>query len=161
MTPTRLRAGELLAALGALALLVALSLRPYTGSGSGWGSVGWLALVPMVVAIGLALALVAATAAERTPALPLALAVLLVPWALLATVAVVIRLLAEPGVDADVGVRWPAYLGLLGALATLVGAWVTLADERTGSKASRAQTERALAVRGTPREVPPSRNGGA
>jgi hypothetical protein len=153
----RLRAGELLAGLGALALLVSLFLRSYDGAGgSGWATLGWLALVPLVVTIALGLALVVATVLERTPAIPLGIGVALVPWALLAILTVVIRLIAEPGPDAEVDVRWPAYLGLAGALAVLAGAWRALADERTDTAEARAQTERALSVRGAPRRPPPS-----
>jgi hypothetical protein len=58
-----------------------------------------------------------------------------------------------------VDVRWPAWLGLAGAVAILLGAWRALADERTGTPQAIAQTERALAVRGEPRPVPPPRDG--
>ena len=171
-----------MAGLGALALLVSLFLdwfeqtEPVVRSidsgdaidaieigvlllgRTGWGSLGWLALVPLVVTIALALALVVATVAERTPALPLALGVMTVPWSLLAILAIVVRLIAQPGPNAEVTVRWPAYLGLAGALAILLGAWRALADERTNTAEARAQTERALSVRGTPRPVPPARD---
>jgi hypothetical protein len=154
-----LRSGEIVAALGAVALLVASFLAWYTtGGGTGesaWSGLGWLALIPLVVAILLGLALVVATAAERTPAIPLALAVAAVPWGLLAALTIVVRLIAQPGANAEVSVRWPAYLGLAGALAILVGAWRALADERTDTAEARAQTERALAVRGQPRPAPP------
>jgi len=159
----RLRAGEIVAGLGALALLVALFLDWFEtpdsgGRETGWASLGWLALVPLVVTIALALALVVATIAERTPALPLALGVMTVPSALLAVLAIVVRLIAQPGPNAEVTVRWPAYLGLAAAIAILAGAWRALADERTDTAEARAQTERALSVRGTPRPVPPPRD---
>ena len=80
------------------------------------------------------------------------------PWGLLAVLTIVVRLIAQPGPNAEVSVRWPAYLGLAGALAILAGAWRALADERTGSAHARAQTERALSVRGAPRPVPPRRD---
>ena len=123
---------------------------------SGWSSLGWLALVPLVVAIALGLALVLATLLERdSAAIPVAVGVFTVPWAMLAVVAILVRLVAQPGPNAETSVRWPAWLGLAAALAILVGAWRALADERTGSAHARAQTERALSVRGTPRPVPP------
>jgi hypothetical protein len=157
-----LRSGEIVAGLGAAALLVALFLDWFTAPGgagrSGWASLGWLALIPLVVAVALGLAFVVATLAERTPALPLALGVAAVPWSLLAVLAVVVRLLAQPGPNAEVNVRWPAYLGLAGAVAILAGAWRALADERTDTAAAQAQTERALAVRGQRRPVPPRRD---
>ena len=170
MRPTRLRRGELVAGAGALLLLVTLFMHWYTGSDGyylpqdGWGSVGWLVLIPVVLAIAVALALVVATLIERdSTAIPVAIGVVTVPLGLLATPAVVVRLLAEPGLgsgltDAQVEVELPAFLGLAGAVAILVGAWIAIGDERTDSAAAREQTERALAVRGAPRPVPPPRD---
>jgi hypothetical protein len=189
MRLTRLRSGEIVAGLGAAALLVSLFLDwfeladPAVGREpgdlrgptlvavlggavphqTGWGSLGWLALVPLVATIALTLALVVATVVERTPALPLALGVMIVPVALLAVLVILLRLVAQPDLgtdapDAEVVVRWPAYLGLAGAAAALVGAWIALGDERTNTAEARAQTERALRVRGEPRPVPPPRD---
>jgi hypothetical protein len=182
MRLSRLRSGEIVAGLGAIALLVALSLAWFGAEPtvyapvdeipagfrgllhqSGWSGLGWLALVPLVVTIALALALVVATAAERTPALPLAIGVLTVPSALLAVLVILARLIDQPGLgvnapDSFVEVRWPAYLGLAGALAVLAGAWRAIGDERTDTAEARAQTERALGVRGAPRPVPPRRD---
>jgi hypothetical protein len=167
MHPSRLRSGEIAAGLGALLLLLTLFLRWYTGKHGyyrlqdGWGSLGWLALVPIVLAIAAALALVLATLTERgSTAIPVAIGVVTVPLGLLATLAVAVRLLAEPGLgygltDAQVDVGLPAFLGLAGAVAILVGAWIAIGDERTGSSHARAQTEQALSVRGNPRPVPP------
>jgi hypothetical protein len=155
MHPTRLRSGEIVAGLGAVALLVSLFLGWFADR-SGWGSLGWLALVPIVLAIALGLALVVATLTERdSAAIPVSIGVFAVPWALLAVLAILVRLVAQPGPNAETVVRWPAWLGLVGALAILVGAWRAIGDERTGSAHAREQTERALSVRGTPRPVPP------
>ncbi len=167
MHPTRLRGGEIVAGAGALLLLVALSLRWYAGTGgagptaTGWGGLGWLALVPVVLAIASALVLVVATLTERdSAAIPVAAGVATVPLALLAIAVIAGRLLAEPGLgqgltDAQVKVELPAFGGLVGAAAILVGSWIAIGDERTGSTHAREQTERALAVRGAPRPVPP------
>jgi ABC-type transport system involved in cytochrome c biogenesis permease subunit len=159
MNPSRLRAGEIVAGLGALLLLVSLFLRWYAPGGEGWGSLGWLALVPVVLAIAAGLALVVATLTERdSAAIPVAIGVATVPWALLAVLAILVRLVAQPGPNAETLVRWPAWMGLAGAVAILVGAWRAIGDERTGSAHAREQTERALSVRGTPRPAPPRRD---
>jgi predicted exporter len=95
MRLSRLRSGEIVAGLGAAALVVALFLPWFDGGAydigasgtrfirdgaqSGWSSLGWLALVPIVVAALCGLALVVATLTERTPALPLAIGVMTVP----------------------------------------------------------------------------------
>jgi len=165
----------MVAALGAVALVVALSLACFgpepagpvpagAGDRSGWASLGWLALVPVVATIVSAACLVVATVVAPTPAPALAAGVATVPWALLAVVAIAVRLVAQPGLGADlpdelVEVRWPAYLAIAGAAAVLAGAWRALADERTDTVQAREQTERALAVRGAPRPAPPPQDG--
>lgn len=175
MRLARLRTGEVVAALGAILLAVALTLPWYEITGgpapagvheSGLRALGWLALLPLVLAVLAGLGLALATLTERTPALPLAVGVSAVPLGLLAMLAVAVRLLAEPGLgagatDGEVVVRLPALLGLLGASAVFSGAWIAIADERTDTAEARAQTERALAVRGAPRPVPPPRDGGS
>jgi hypothetical protein len=104
------------------------------------------------------------TLTERdSAAWPVAIGVFTVPLALIASLTILVRVLAEPGLgyelrDAEVDVRLAAYLGLVGALAILAGAWRAIGDERTGSTHARAQTEQALSVRGTPRPVPPPRD---
>jgi hypothetical protein len=137
MRPSRLRSGEIVAGLGAAAVVVALVA----------GGPSWLVIVPLAAAALGALALVVTTLAERTPALPLAVGVVTVPVGLLAVIAALVEAIAEGG--------WPAWLGLAGALAILLGAWRALADERTDTREAIAQTERALSVRGAPRPVPP------
>ena len=70
----RLRAGEWIAGISGLALLVALFLPWYgddAGSRTGWESLGALDVVLAVVALA-ALAIPVVTAVQRVPALPLA-----------------------------------------------------------------------------------------
>jgi hypothetical protein len=168
VTPSRLRAGEVVAGLGAVVLAVSLALPWYdvAASGaheSGVRALGWLAVIPLVLAVLIGLGLVVTTLTEVSPARPLAFAVIAVPLGLLAVLVVIFRLIAEPGLgvgasDGDVAIRWPAFAGLAGSIAIVAGAWIAIADERTGTALSRAQTERALAVRGAPRPVPPPKD---
>ena len=171
MKLSRLRSGELTALAGALALLALLfadwfALRtPAATLGaheSGWRSLGWLALAFVLAAVLVALALAAATVGRSSPALPVVLADCAIVLGALAALVLAARLLVQPdlGVSAaaeDVVPRLPAYLGLLAALAIALGAWRTLADERTNTTEAREQTERVLRVRGAPRPVPPPR----
>ncbi len=171
MTPSRLRAGEVVAGLGALTLAVSLALPWYDvatpgAHESGFRALGWLAVIPLVVTVLLGLGLVLTTVTEVTPARPLAFGVIAVPVGLLAVLVILFRLVAEPGLgvgasDAEVAIRWPAYAGLAGAVAIVVGAWIAIGDERTQAASSREQTDRALSVRGAPRPVPPPRDDGA
>ena len=168
VTPSRLRAGELVAGSGAVILAVSLLLPWYDVAApeaheSGLRAVGWLAAIVLVLAVLAGLGLFVTTLTEVTPARPLTFAVVAVPLGLLAVLVVIFRLVAEPGLgvgasDGEVAVEWPAFAGLVGSLAIVAGAWIAIADERTGTALSRAQTERALAVRGAPRAVPPPKD---
>ena len=168
VTPSRLRAGELVAGSGAVILAVSLLLPWYDVAApgaheSGLRAVGWPVAIVLVLAVLVGLGLVVTTLTEVTPARPLAFGVVAVPLGLLAILVVIFRLVAEPGLgvgasDREVAVEWPAFAGPVGSIAIVVGAWIALADERTGTALSRAQTERALAVRGAPRAVPPPKD---
>jgi RND superfamily putative drug exporter len=117
--------------------------------------------VAAALAVLLVLAMLVATVTERSPALPVALAVLGVPIGAAAVAVVALRLVAEPGLgvgasDAEVAVRLPAFLGLVAAAALLAGDWIALADDRTDTPEAREQAQRVLAVRGAPRPAPPA-----
>jgi hypothetical protein len=147
----RLRGGELLAGAGAVVLLVSLFLDWVGPVGqSGWSSLGWPTLVVAIAAILIAswLVFVTATAATVTVVVgagvtgavvgPIALLVLLVRTAI-----------AQPGVDAVTSIEGGAYAGLLGALMLAIGAWWSLADERTDGPES-------AYVPPAPRPAPPA-----
>ncbi len=169
MRLSRLRSGEALALAGAVALAVLLAFdwfflsTPDARVGqheSGIRSLGWFAELLLVVAILLALALAFFTVTQRASAMPVTLGVLTTLFGFLAVVAIAVRLVAQPGLgvdagNADVEIELPAWLGLLAALAILAGGWRTMADERTDTEESRAQTEEVLRTRGGPRPAPP------
>jgi hypothetical protein len=142
----RLRAGEWLAAVGAVALLALLPATWFaaedvprgadvsvTGLGSlGWPMVAWL----VVIAVG-GLWLAYATAADGPVSRLMATAVILVVVAGLAFLATALRVLVlQPGLGAglpneDVTVAAGGWLGLAATAAVLAGAWWAMADERT------------------------------
>ena len=169
MKPRRLRSGETLAALGAVALAFLLALDWYFLSTpdarigaheSGIRALGWFAEVVILLAILSALALAFFPVGNRAPGVPVMLGVLTTFLGLFATIAIAVRLVLQPGLgveagNADVEVELPAYLGLLAALAITAGGWRTMADERTASKESLEQTEDVLRVRGAPLPPPP------
>ncbi len=144
-----IRIGEGIAALAAVALVVVMSATdwyaspsptegwtgyaPLARSGTAWAVFGVLDLLLLVPALlGVALALL--TALRRSPAFPVGVALVLVPAALLASLALAYRLLDPPG-GRSVGTG--AWLGLACCLALLLGAWLSLRDERPRGPAAR------------------------
>ena len=169
MRLSRLRTGELLALGAAILLAVLLGLdwwllsTPDARVGqheSGIRSLGWFAALLLLVAIGLALALAWTTLTNRPAGLSVSLAVLTTVFGILATLAILVRLILQPGLgveagNADVDIRLPAWLGLATAFLLTAGAWRAMADERTDARESREQTERVLAAGGEVRPAPP------
>jgi hypothetical protein len=133
----RLRAGEWLAGLGGLGLLAVLFADWYgvagrdatTAGGTGWQVFAVLDVLLVALALlGIAVAVTCAT--RRSPAVPVAAAVLATGFGIVMTLLVLYRLANQPGPNDLVDVRLGAWLGLLATLAVAVGGWRTLADER-------------------------------
>ncbi len=131
MRLTRIRLGELLAAAGAVCLIVSLTLPWYEnaeGKLSAWSTFG-PAVVLLILAAIAALVLFLATLAERTPALPVAAGVWSVLFGLIGVVAAIVRVLERP--DHATSLCAGAWLALVGAVAILLGSWQSIRDERT------------------------------
>jgi len=153
MRLNRLRVGEYVALAGAIGLLVVMSLVSYEPAGSaavfaesergvpdlhttGWAAVGWLALAATILAIAVCLLWLLATVTHDSPALPVAGEVITIGVGLIASIALLSRLVFQPGLgiglpNPAVDLLLPAYLGPLFAIALTVGAWMATADERT------------------------------
>jgi uncharacterized membrane protein HdeD (DUF308 family) len=128
----RLRSGELLALVGAICLIVALTLPWYEnaqGKLSAWATFGPAVALLILAAAG-ALVLVIATVTERSTALPVAAAVWSTLLGIVAVIAAIVRLLERP--DHSTQLCAGAWLALVGALAVLAGSWQSMRDERTG-----------------------------
>jgi hypothetical protein len=128
----RLRLGELGVCLGAIAIVVALTLPWYENRGgklSAWATFG-PAVVLLMVAAGVGFVLVVATVTERSTALPVAAAVWSTFFGALAVVASVVRLLERP--DDAFSLCAGAWVAFVGALLIAVGSWQSMRDERTG-----------------------------
>lgn len=144
----RLRAGDWLLLVSALALLVLLVLDWFSAESagtaapetSGWSSLGWFVVALLVVTIALALVTVALLAAGAGDALNLKPAVVLAVLAPLTFLVLAVRVLvAQPGLgaglpDEAVAVELAGWLGLLAALLLAAGAWISLHDERTDAR---------------------------
>jgi hypothetical protein len=157
----RLRSGELLAAAGALALVVLLSLRWFEPrvpvrvvesagrllggepSTTGWAALGVPVVALLVAVVLAALALAATTAAGGMLARAVGAAVIAASLATLALPVLALRVaLLQPGLGLGlpndlVEARPVAYLGVAACAAIAAGAWRALADERTGAAESR------------------------
>ncbi len=157
MDVRRLRHGELVVAAGAAGLAVVMFLA-WFGGRSAWET---MAIVRVLLALTIVLGgtLVVFTLRRRAVSMATSAATVTVGVASLALLALLYRVgIDEPGANALVSVDFGAYAGLGCVLAILVGAWLTLADERRDAPASVEQTERVLAVRGAPRPPPPARD---
>jgi uncharacterized membrane protein len=125
----RLRAGEWIAAAGGLAMIVSLALPWYdapTGPLTGYEALTVIDVLLTLVAL-LAVALGVLQATQDSPAKPVGAAVLTVVFGALAVLLVLFRLIDAP---ADgLSVRGGAWLGLVAALAIVVGGWRALAAE--------------------------------
>jgi hypothetical protein len=131
MSLRRLRSGELIALLGAACLVVSFTRRWYSGPRgdlTAWDTFG-VAVVLLLVAAVFAVALALANLAERSPALPVALAIWGILFGFLASVAALVRLFERPAQSTSLCAG--AWLALAGALLVLVGSWLSIRDERT------------------------------
>lgn len=130
LDPRRLRSGEWLAGAGALVMFIALFALQWYGPASGaphsrngWEGTNlhWLALLAILAG----LALVLAQAACRAPALPSSLSVVSTVIAFVTVIWLLFRVVIDPGPAQRLG----AWLELIGALALLVGSFVSLRQE--------------------------------
>jgi hypothetical protein len=147
----RLRPGELLSGLSALALIGFLFLDWFGAVGgvyfsrgvgrpasagvfatygeSGWQALGWLALALCVLAIlaGLALPLVAAR--NDSPVLPVLGSIGTTLAGIFAMAALLVQVIAQPGPDELVDVKSGWWLGLISTFGIAVGGWMAMKEE--------------------------------
>ena len=132
MSLRRLRVGELTALAGCVCVVASL-LRPWyetpIGNLDAWDTFG-PGVVLLLAALCAGLAMVISALTEKSPALPVATGVWCVPLALLAVIASVVRVIERP--DHASGLCAGAWLALVGSALILIGAWLTLRDERPG-----------------------------
>jgi hypothetical protein len=142
----RLRAGELLALVGAICVIVSLFEPWYengTGKLTGWDTFG-PALVLLIVSALAALTLVVGAVTERSTALPVAAAVWSTFLGIVGVIAALVRVLERPQDATELCAG--GWLALAGVILILVGSWQSMRDERP-SLYSPAEP--------TPRQTPP------
>jgi hypothetical protein len=142
---SRVRAGEALTVIGAIALFVLLFLDWFSGGGvsaSGWSSLGWALVVLLVIVLALAVVVFAAVVTGAKPAIAVGSAVITFTVATVTFVIALVRVLVtQPALDRGLGngavsVQVAGYLGLLALALIAAGGWLTVADERTAAPES-------------------------
>lgn len=175
----RLRLGELLAAVGAVVLVVSLFLDwvhgpiaqanyvlrgygavvyskdVYDGAASGLEAGGIVLVVLLLAVAALAATLVVLTVTVEPVGLTMASAVGTAFFGIVMTIATTLRvLLFQPDLgiglgDSDVQMQLGAYLSLAGVFLCAAGGWITMRDERQSAPYSAAPTLE-------PRPAPPA-----
>jgi hypothetical protein len=142
---SRIRLGEALMGVGAIALFVLLFADWFKGggvSGSGWSSLGWALDVLLVALFAMVVVTIGSLVTRAKVAIPVAAAVLTTSLAFLTFVITLIRvLIAQPalglGLDnGEVTVQAAGYLGLAALALIVVGGWIAIGDERTDARDS-------------------------
>jgi hypothetical protein len=167
---SRLRAGEWVAAIGSVGLLVVLFLdwfgvahgrrtgwsgyAPLALHTSGWTSLGWFMVTLLALLILGGLSMTYMTMRRISPALPLVTSGVTASAGALVFVILAVRVATQPGLGAGlsnamVSVRLPAYLGLLLAAMIVAGAWHADRDERLHAPESAYTPPPARPVPGT------------
>jgi hypothetical protein len=122
----RLGAGEWMASISGVVLLVSLFLPWYEPSASGWESLAAVdVLLALVAASGVLVGIV--TAVQRVPAVPIATSALVMISATFGVLLVLFRMIDLP--DGAAGREWALWLGLAGAVGIAAGAFIAMRDE--------------------------------
>jgi hypothetical protein len=144
--PSRLRRGEVLAAAGAILLLVFMLAGDWYGHSS-QSRTGWEALTDLrwlvVVTIASAFLLAITQATRRAPAVPATLSVIVTVLGLITVLALIYRVL----IDAPAHEQAGAFLALLSAIALAYGGYLSMRQE-------------GIARRDAPPDIPVVRPGG-
>jgi hypothetical protein len=141
---SRLRQGELIAGVSGVALIAFMFLLTWFGlrtplgwtaatlgvptSFNGWDSLTHARYLVLITALG-AIALVYFQASRRAPAMPSALAVVVLALALLTLLVLIYRVLINVPGPGDLQRRAGAYLGLVSAAGIFYGAYRSLRQE--------------------------------
>ena len=145
MTLTKVRAGDILAGVGGIALIVVMFAAPWyqflegvyvgtrTISAANTTQNAWEAFSVLDIALAITALLgitqLATTAFERTTAWPVAAQVFAAAIGTLTTIWMAIALINPPGPNFAADLEWGAWAGFLCVLAVTAGAWWSMRDE--------------------------------
>jgi hypothetical protein len=177
MDLSKLRRGELIAAIGGIVLLFALLfLNWYAvsietplanfsigGNLGAWDSQGFLGTLAnlVILAAGIAaVGLAVLTAMSRTVALPVAASALTAGLGIAAVALVLGRMLFQPGPNEIVDLEFGIFIAFAGALAVAIGGWQSMQEEGTTFDQAREQLEDRFGDRGPVGAAAPGRETG-
>jgi hypothetical protein len=122
----RLGAGEWMASISGVVLVVSLFLPWYEPSASGWEALAAIdVLLALVAASGVLVGIV--TAVQRVPAVPIATSALVMISGSFGVLLVLFRVIDLP--NGAAGREWALWLGLAGAVGIAAGAFIAMRDE--------------------------------
>ena len=165
MELSRLRRGQLIAAAGGVALLVVMFLDWYSVGGvdgvrsqgaTAWQSFGVLDVILALVAL-LAIALALLGAAQRSPALPVATAVITSAAGMVTLLLVLYRILNQPGPNDFVEVSYGAFAGFLCVAAIAAGGWDAMSEDDPPFDVSGGELDDRVPARPAPPAPGPTR----
>jgi hypothetical protein len=155
MDLSKIRRGEMVAAVGGLVLLIALFFFNWYSAGAevstplgsvniegdfgAWDGQGFLGTVANLVILAAAVAavgLAVVTATSRTVALPVAASALTAGLGIGAVVMVLLRMLFQPGPNNLIDLKFGILLALIGALVVAYGGWQSMKEEGTSFEAA-------------------------
>jgi hypothetical protein len=179
MDLSKLRTGELVAAIGGIVLLFSLLFLNWYGVGGtvdtpfgsfsvggdfgAWdhqGFFGTIANLLILAAALTAIMLAVITATSRTIALPVASSAVTAGLGITAVVMVLARMLLQPGPNGSVDLKFGIYLALIGSVAIAWGGWRAMRDEGTSFAIARDRMQTSVRDDGAAarrREPPPPR----
>jgi hypothetical protein len=161
----KLRRGEVIAAAGGVLLLIALlfldwyslsvTLPPGSSSTSfgPWDSEGFFGFIADLVILAAAVAavgLAVLTATSRTIALPVAASALTATLGIAAVGMILLRMIFQPGPNAQVDLKFGILLALIAALIVAYGGWDSMKEEGTTFDSARDQLRSRYARRPAP-----------
>jgi hypothetical protein len=175
MDLSKLRRGEMIAAVGGIVLLIALFFLDWyavgvnlstpfgdvSGSGlefgawDGQGFTGTIANLVILAAAIAAVALAVLTATARTVALPVAASALTAALGIGAFVMVFLRMVFQPGQNEVIELRFGIWLALISTAVIAYGGWESMREEGTSFEEARDQLRSRMAQPDRPTPAPP------
>ena len=160
MDMSRIRRGEMIAAVGGIVLLIVLLFVNWYSAGAqvstplgnvnvegdfgawdGQGFLGTIANLIILAAAVTAVGLAVLTATSRTVALPVAASAMTAALGIAAVVMVLLRMLFQPGPNELIDLKFGIWLALLSAALVAYGGWESMKEEGTTFDQARDQLQ--------------------